>query len=262
MKLLGYYGISPNFSGDINDLKYRYLIKHVCHHYFFTASCAVFPTALTVLPPQYYPHVPWLHILCQRTQPDPAAISIIPSFFILETKSLESLALASCLDPASKVYPTTPNLPLTGNSFKLPRTTLQSCLKAFARFHSPPFLPHITRSTCLAPKVKSPANDPSLRVSPNKTCLTVTHISLADGPTALLSHLLFSLEKPLSRSSQGENTDGNENIFSNTQFPLAFYTVLTLTMWYKKPQSLKPLALSLWPGMCTCHHLSFLTSHD
>lgn len=34
-------------------------------------------------------------------------VSIIPSFFILETKSHESLTPASCLDFASKVYPTT-----------------------------------------------------------------------------------------------------------------------------------------------------------
>lgn len=100
-------GFPQTSLGDINDLKYRYLIKHVCHYYFFTASCPVFPIPLTMLPPQYYPHVPWLHILGQRTQPDPAAVSIIPSFFILETKSRESLTPASCLDFASKVYPTT-----------------------------------------------------------------------------------------------------------------------------------------------------------
>lgn len=155
--------------------------------------------------------------------------------------------MASCLDLASKVYPTAskpttqcppPNFQISlDNSIVLSRP-----LPGSTHHHFWSILPG---QLVLLPRlVKSPANDPSLRVSPNKTCLTVTHISLADSPIALCRHILFSLEKPLSRSFQGESTDGNENILGNTQFPLAFYTALTLIVWYKKPQSLKPLASS------------------
>lgn len=166
----------------------------------------------------------------------PFLLSLPSSFQRQKVLSLQTLT--SCLDLASKVYPTAskPTTQCPSPTFKVPRTTLLSS-QGLCQASLTTTLPHITRSTCLAPNVKSSVNDPSLRVSPNKTRLTVTHISLADNPTALLRHILLSLEKPLSRSFQEESTDGNENMFSNTQFPLAFYTMLTLTLQYKKNHS-------------------------